>query len=177
MLKPWAFQQEGIEFFTDRSGILADECGLGKTLTSIEAVKRTQATSSPGHPHKRGPILVVVLNAAKEQWGATLREQCPGDQVITLGVAGRIPNNETLDQYFFPRRQRVWIITHYEALRYATAQFIKPLWANVIADEVGKRSIETHGLGLQISGNNIAEQSIKHKTAEDGQQGPPGGPP
>jgi len=83
MKTPYAFQQQAItRIVKTPSFILADECGLGKTLTAIESVKRTRRVL----PWR---CLVICPPSLLEQWEQEIEEQ---DPIETYRV-NRLPIN------------------------------------------------------------------------------------
>ena len=83
MKTPYPFQQQAIETISQAPGfILADECGLGKTLTAIEVCK------SRKRDHAR--ILVIAPPALLPQWRLEIEDQDPGVPITTVN---RMPVN------------------------------------------------------------------------------------
>lgn len=69
MKAPYPYQQEAVERILETSGfILADECGLGKTLTAIEAAKRSRKVN----PWR---CLVICPPSLLAQWRDEIIEQ------------------------------------------------------------------------------------------------------
>lgn len=67
-----AHQRDGIDFLTrGRSGLLAFEQGLGKTLVSIDAFRRVWAS------REAEKLLVICPNSLKRNWAAELEKFAP----------------------------------------------------------------------------------------------------
>jgi SNF2 family DNA or RNA helicase len=80
---PYPFQQQAITRIVQTpSFILADECGLGKTLTAIESVKRTRRVL----PWR---CLVICPPTLLDQWEQEIMEQDP----MELSYVNRLPVN------------------------------------------------------------------------------------
>jgi len=148
--QPWPFQETAIEFGTDRNILLADECGLGKTLMTIEMARRTSS----------GPVLVVCPNSTKLQWKNEIKEQYPNERVIILGVAGRVPTGEYLEHLFSPSPTATWVISHYEGVRLNYQLLAKYTWSSIIADEAhrikNRKAKQSRALAIIPSSHRIA---------------------
>ena len=84
MKTPYPFQWQAIEAISQAPGfILADECGLGKTLTAIEACKKRDRSH-------RGRILIIAPPALLPQWRLEIESQDPG---IPITAVNRTPVN------------------------------------------------------------------------------------
>ena len=90
MKTPYLFQRQAIETIRQTHGfILADECGLGKTLTAIEVCKQVRT-------HTR--VLIIAPPALLPQWRLEIEEQDPG---VPVAVVNRMPLNfQDLHGYF-----------------------------------------------------------------------------
>jgi len=76
MIELMAHQREGIDFLTEgKSGLLAFEQGLGKTLVAIDAFRRLQAA------HQVDRMLVICPNSLKRNWVAELGKFAPDTSV------------------------------------------------------------------------------------------------
>lgn len=116
----YPYQQEAVDTILDTSGtILGDECGLGKTVTAIEVVKRLPLVEG-------WRVLVVCPKSLVYQWLMAINEQMP-DAAIT--VTNRIPYNANL--------LSGWIISTYPELtnKAQAGFFYNTLWDVVILDE------------------------------------------
>lgn len=77
----WGFQRAGAAFLAiAQQAILADEMGTGKTVTSINALRRLWA-----YQHPIFPILCVVPNSTKGQWRRHWERWFPGVRVSVVG--------------------------------------------------------------------------------------------
>jgi len=115
-LKPRKYQLESIARAQGQNLLVADDCGLGKTLTAIEAARLLMA-----HPGPNKTLIVCPLKV-REQWIEQIQNQ--DDQPIYAlnsmevnlrGVSG-------------------WFIIHYDALDKAS-YLTKYFWSVLIADE------------------------------------------
>jgi len=118
VLTPYPFQQEAIDRIAHAPGfILSDACGLGKTLTVIEAVKKTRPSGFKA--------LVVVPPSLLLQWSETLLFQ---DDRAIQSLQGR--------PYDFSDWSGWALTTQYE-LQYDYVQkaLQNVLWDFIIVDE------------------------------------------
>jgi SNF2 family DNA or RNA helicase len=118
MKTPRPYQQWAIDYMTEHSIYLCDDCGLGKTLTAVETVK---ALGAAGHKN-----LVICPKSVVPQWVETITEQAPGADVIVTNHL-RYKFNE-ID---------AWFVTAYDELTpqrllYPVAQTV---WRTIILDE------------------------------------------
>ena len=138
------FQTVGIKFCAyNRSSLLADEPGLGKTLQSIGAIIEADI---------RGPILVMApKTAAIVTWPSEIEKWAPGDRV-TLATGPAKPQRKKILEDFEEEldmdwdgkeyKHRHWIIINFEMLRVkyilnGSKNFIKddnPLTNNKLAE-------------------------------------------
>lgn len=121
----WEHQKSAIEIALKHNLLLADQCGLGKTLVAIETAQRLRAT---GMIEWQRPILIICNNKAKQQWLEMLLFQGVSEQsIMVCGKAGRgLP---TIIQ------GQVYIIIHHEAITYITPQLRKTIWSMIVIDE------------------------------------------
>jgi SNF2 family DNA or RNA helicase len=117
MLTPREYQLEAIKVMQRKNLLLADQCGLGKTLQAIEAAKLVQSTL-------RKPVLIVAPKAVKGQWVKALLAQGLGDRLVNVKPFDSI------------ERDLDWRIVHYEELvkNIATPAYAR-YFAAVICDE------------------------------------------
>lgn len=134
MLTPRSYQLEAIEYAQRKNALIADECGLGKTLVAIETAKEFVAQI-----HK--PALIVLPKTLRSQWYAALINQgITPDRILivdTFDTSQEITNaiavledatvNNSLDQSF--------ILVHYECLVKHIDTLCKTFYAVIIADE------------------------------------------
>lgn len=124
MKEPYQYQEEAIQNAMLRNVLVADECGLGKTLTAIETVRRLQNT---WHVMWQRPVLVLCPKKVGPQWKEEIRAQIPEAEVYIAEAAGRgLPDII---------QGRMWIILHYEALLYISEKLASVHWSVIIADE------------------------------------------
>lgn len=121
MKTPMPFQDLAINYMAQHNTYLCDECGLGKTLMAIEAVKAAG--------YAQGKVLVICQKSARGQWRDTILEQIPNAQVI---LTEHIP-------YKF-QEINAWFITTYDELvpksiLYPVARVV---WNSIIIDEAHK---------------------------------------
>lgn len=101
--------------------LIADDRGLGKTVTSIEAARALM--------HKlQGPVLLVVPKTLRQQWAEEVADQDANCVMMFLDTS------TVLDTHFNSRKP-FWVLTHYEALLKHHKMLSKTAWAVVIADE------------------------------------------
>ena len=82
---PYPFQEAAIERCMETMGqIVADECGLGKTLTAIETAKRVRQLFTP----ERWRCLIICPPALIPQWEDEIADQDPG---IPAAIVNRLP--------------------------------------------------------------------------------------
>lgn len=120
-LTPYSYQEEAIDFVTSRSGsIVADECGLGKTLIAIESAKRL-------HRGLKWRCLVLAPPSLIPQWVKYIAEQDGEGPLIY--VPSRLP----VDYH----KLEGWIVNDYYCLydKLVRERIQKVLWNMVILDE------------------------------------------
>jgi SNF2 family DNA or RNA helicase len=142
------FQTVGAAFAArNRSCLIADQPGLGKTLQSIAAVIESGRT---------GPILVVApKSAAKLTWPQELARWVPGDLVYVLGSHLKAAERVQLAKDFrtgsgngHGRKdgKRIWLITspHYVRIRAEVDDWGKYMYENgkKIINPVGEAVME-----------------------------------
>jgi len=120
VLTPYDFQQDAIDLISQKQGyILADECGLGKTLVSIEVAKHTRKS-------KNWRALVICPPTLVPQWVAATAHQDPYESVLTVNYTPYRFND-----------MNGWFVAHYFELHKAIIleQLCKTVWDIVIIDE------------------------------------------
>lgn len=117
------FQETDATWLMKQNSLLANDCGLGKTLTAVEAAKR----------YAQGPILVICPRLVKEWWREVIEDQDAG-YVGVCGRAGRgIPWNRIAN--WGSRRPLAWVVVHPAAVR-LSAQWLRLVpWDTIICDE------------------------------------------
>jgi SNF2 family DNA or RNA helicase len=130
---PRAYQQLAIARMAQQNLLLADACGLGKTLSAIEATKTLNAEKT----------IIVAPKNTTQQWANAIAEQVPHALVIRLDAAGfymdapMLPNGRAafdvtqLDDYCAP----VYLVTHYAACKKWLAPLCTVRWCVKICDE------------------------------------------
>jgi SNF2 family DNA or RNA helicase len=121
-LRPYQFEAV---VTVEREGtlILADDCGLGKTLVGI----------ATAHACNSWPVLVVCNSSARRQWETMIHDQYPDDAVM---LSNKVPWD-----YEKMRSQSLlqWVIASWDELTMkSAASFFQVVWPLVIADEVHK---------------------------------------
>lgn len=135
------FQTVGAAYAArNRSCLIADQPGLGKTLQAIGAVIESGVT---------GPILVVAPKAAAQlTWPQELARWAPGDKVIIIGdsmrPAERVDACEEAALWMMNDNQRLWVITspYYLRIRAETDSYQNYVY------EKGKKIIKPVGSAL-----------------------------
>jgi SNF2 family DNA or RNA helicase len=120
-LIPYGYQEEAITFATTRTGsVIADECGLGKTLVAVEAAKRLRK-------FKPWRCLVLCPPSLVAQWVKFISEQDDGGPLIYA------PSRLPLDYKLYAG----WFVNDYYALYNDAARerMQKVLWDLIILDE------------------------------------------
>lgn len=112
----YPFQQVAVEVGMLRPLLLADECGLGKTITAIEIAKRRMN-------ELEGPTLIIAPLRTREQWRQELAGQDPDRKCYIL------------DTSHLEVRSNAYHITHYEAIRTLANLFDPIIWTTIIVDE------------------------------------------
>lgn len=132
-LTPYPYQIVGAEFLQQPGAILADQVGLGKTLTSILAAQRTDV-------HE---ILVVVPLSLKPQWVAEII-------AVEQALASADIEVEEWTQVWAITTDglvRHWTLAHYQEFQDgknkktpsdAARAYLKQTWDAVILDEAHK---------------------------------------
>lgn len=92
MKQLYPFQQQAVKTILPAPGfILADECGLGKTVTAIEVCKGLNM-------HSTGRFLIITPPALLPQWRAEIEDQDPSTPIT---IVNRLPVAfERLTGYF-----------------------------------------------------------------------------
>jgi SNF2 family DNA or RNA helicase len=118
MKTPRHFQQTAIDRAIASNLLVADETGLGKSLTAIAAAQAALT-------EWQKPVLVVCPKRVRLQWLAEIQEQAPYDEVVSY--------DGTPFNAFSIKPD--WVIIHYEALSKYALTFSKAFWSAVIVDE------------------------------------------
>lgn len=144
-LTPRPYQLEAIDRAVRSSYLLADECGLGKTLTAIEAIKALTAQ------HNK-PALVVIPKPLKAQWVKALtRQGVEAARIALLDAKGATLASEpekkpdptwlsfvaTLKPVSAYNKPPV-ILAHYEAVVKHLPELSKLTYCLIVADEAHK---------------------------------------
>jgi SNF2 family DNA or RNA helicase len=122
MKNPFPHQQAAIELGVRTNLLLADKCGLGKTVSAIEIVKHYLTRSDDDSNIRTGQILIVCPKRVREQWVEELAQQDTRPTRILES-----PNAPYVG----------YCVTHFEALSKLTKNpaFRKVLWDVMIVDE------------------------------------------
>ena len=118
------YQEEAVLKMASCNTLLADDCGVGKTVTAVEAGKR----------YAKGPILVITPRPVKDWWAHTIREQDAGFVGVTR-QAGRGVPYERIDTWQRRFNKPLWVITHPEAVRLSWKALSQVRWDWIISDE------------------------------------------
>jgi len=123
MKTPHPYQQEAIDLGVRRNLLLADQTGLGKTLTCIEIARNCIAQVG-------GYALVIAPKKTIAQWREAIAEQCPKANIIigTKHFLSIVLGKSSTDR-------PTWVVTHYEAVVAAAAELARVKWTIAILDE------------------------------------------
>lgn len=116
MKTPRDYQKKAALRAQRKNLLLADECGLGKTITAITAAQLARAQT----------ILVVCPLRVKPQWLLEINEQTEGSLPIT-GLRYGIP-------FELYKEKSGWFVGHYEVVR-DDPTLTSQLWDFMIIDE------------------------------------------
>lgn len=143
MKKPYPFQLENIAAGSRRHILIADDCGLGKTLSAIEIGKTTRQNHIIGVPWR---ALVVCPKGVRLQWLKEITEQDPKAEVRIVEIREEIGNAVG------------WHIMHYEAVMAQPPTGL--LWDYVVVDEAhrirNRKAIRTKAVKLLSSLRRVA---------------------
>jgi len=115
------FQAEMVPILADRNLLLADDCGLGKTIQAIEATKR----------YSEGPVLIVCPRNVKAWWAQEIRNQDAGVPDVCEAAGRGLHWTEMR-----PGKPLHYVIVHPEVLRYAAGELLKAVpWDWIVVDE------------------------------------------
>ena len=115
------YQEEAFIKAVAKNLLIADDRGLGKTVTSIEAALQTMRRIN-------GPALVVVPKTLRGQWAEEIADQDEAATIVHLEASTKLEEH-------FNSTKPFWVLTHYEALLKHHKMLSKTFWAVVIADE------------------------------------------
>lgn len=117
MKTPFPYQVTAIELGLKRPLLLADQCGLGKSLVGIEIGK--QRLNDLG-----GYSLVICPKSLIYQWVDQIKEQDPERNVVVIGTGLPVIPQEL-----------TWYVMHYEAVVSLEEHLPKYVWTTIIVDE------------------------------------------
>jgi len=109
------YQTQAAELIVKTDALIADACGLGKTVEAIEGAKLFR-----GGPLWRA--LVICPLRLRDQWIDEIKEQDPDHPVVVW------------DHGVIPEKPLDWVVTHYEYITeyYSLMNFV---WDIIIVDE------------------------------------------
>lgn len=117
---PYPFQEEAISLGLRKNALVADRCGLGKTITALEIARRLGPTGLP--------YLVICNKTAIPQWVDAIRDQVGAEaEVLRTSLADR------------PAGER-WYVSNWGAFLRNSEYLAPVLWKCIIADEAHKIS-------------------------------------
>lgn len=119
---PFSFQREAIERAAMLNTYISFTCGLGKTITAIETVKRVR----PKFINK-ATLVVVSPKVATAQWRREILLQDPGTPVEVWDGDTQLRQIDSTEH--------IWIVTHYEFIEKLLPWLDKTLFCTVVADE------------------------------------------
>lgn len=112
-----SYQQYAVEEIVRKNLLLADDTGLGKTITAIEVIKQTS-----------GPVLIVVPKTIKLQWYNAMIDQA----IVQTAVL--FLDSALCDLDLDYRGVKI-VLTHYEILVKHVEQLKRIHWSLVVLDE------------------------------------------
>jgi SNF2 family DNA or RNA helicase len=116
MLIPRPYQLDAIHTIVRKNILLGDECGLGKTLQAIEAIKILQTKINR-------PALIVIPKSLRSQWvNALIAQGVEPVRIVPVENALNIQENAI-------------IVTHYEAVVKYREILQGVYWSIIVADE------------------------------------------
>ena len=146
MKEPYPFQLENIKAGVDRHILIADDCGLGKTLSAIEIGKaiRRRGSALLGITWR---ALVVCPKGVRLQWMKELAEQDPASEARIVEIHEEITGESS-----------GWHVIHYEALMARPPADL--LWDYIVVDEAhrirNRKAIRTKAIKLLSSMRRVA---------------------
>lgn len=104
-----------------RNLLIADDRGLGKTVTSIESARNIMQA-------RQAPVLVIVPKTLKTQWQEEIRDQDQQNPIVPIDTTFRLIAP-------FNSKKLFWVLTHYEVVMKHWKMLSKTQWACIIVDE------------------------------------------
>lgn len=161
MLDPYPHQVEAIRLGTNRNILVADECGLGKTLVGIEIARNIQAA----HP---APVLIIGTKGAKLQWAYNIADQTNADIKVLHAPAEFSDVHDLRDT-----QDPTWFIMHYAAFRKITQKdaIAKTYFSTIVLDEAhrikNRRTQQTRGIKKLLSLRKVGLTATEMEKAPD----------
>ena len=125
-MKLLQYQVEGVKFLTEnKSALLNDEQGLGKTVQAVMAAKTLQ-----------GPKLVICNSVSRVQWRDEIHKwDSPNVPVVFAGKAG-VFERAAVQQWFRPPMINAYLITYHPSIMYSWKELQQVgTWQTIIVDE------------------------------------------
>ena len=125
-MKLLQYQVEGVKFLTEnKSAILNDEQGLGKTVQAVVAAKILQ-----------GPKLVICNSVSRVQWRDEIHKwDSPNVPVVFAGRAG-VFDRGRVQAWFRPPLTNAYLITYHPSIMYSYKELVRVgTWQAIIVDE------------------------------------------
>jgi len=116
--QPYEFQLENIEAGSKRHILIADDCGLGKTLSAVEIGKAIRARQMKGVSWR---AFIVCPKGVRYQWLKEIETQDPEIPARILEIHEEVPSESG------------WYIQHYEAMMAHPPAHL--LWDLIVCDE------------------------------------------
>lgn len=117
------YQSTAYDLAVKQNTLIADDRGLGKTVTAIEAARQMMRIFN-----LQSPALVVVPKTLRGQWAEEIADQDASAVIVHLEASTPLCQP-------FNSRKSFWVLTHYEALLKHHKILSKTFWGVVIADE------------------------------------------
>lgn len=125
MKTPYEYQKKMIRLMSEKNFINGDECGMGKTLCTVETIKELRSRKEPFYQR---PILILARKRAIPFWVEELRDQGINDEIIVLGVSGRGLPQEVSGSAI--------VLTHHESLIKIVSRLRSIDWTMIVIDEI-----------------------------------------
>jgi len=125
-MKLLPYQVEGVKFLNEnKSALLNDEQGLGKTVQAVMAAKSLQ-----------GPKLVICNSVSRVQWRDEIHKwDSPDVPIVFAGRSGAF-ERAGVQQWFGPPMTNAYLVTYHTSIMYSWKELQSVgTWQAIIVDE------------------------------------------